>query len=89
MQDYEAKQEAADQARVTIKQHLEQNPSLALLWDDFVKRGGSTSQDLRQWLSDDDWHRKDVILRKQHLRLVSSRPPAVKKQRKRESLKED
>jgi hypothetical protein len=89
MQDWEDKVKVARDAQGKVKTHLEAHPDLALLWNDFENRGGSTSADLRQWLIDDDWHRKDVILRKQHLRLVSSRSLAVRKPRRRESLKED
>jgi hypothetical protein len=84
--DFEQHCKAATTAQAAIRRHLQIHEELVPLWEDFQMRGGSTADDLVQWLVDDDWQRKDMLMRKGHLRLISSREPAVGKKRERVRL---
>lgn len=89
MRELEDARAAAALLEKGLQAYLASHEELHLLWEDFQKRGGSTSRDLALWLNDDAWRRKDMVLRKGNLRLISSRPPAVKRKPKRVRLRDD
>jgi len=82
LKEVETAQELAKTKRQEIRQHIADNPALKPLWDDFQERGGSTAQELSAWLTNDDWLRKDQLLRWKHLRLVHTREPVVQRKQR-------
>lgn len=86
MRQLDGAREAVVSACGAIQRHLAEHEELKQMYADFQERGGGTAADMSAWLVDDDWRRKDMVLRNGNLRLISSRSPAVVRKVKRVRL---
>jgi len=79
MRAQDAARRAVTAATHAIQEHLDHHEDLKEMYSDFVMRGGSTADEMSAWLVDDDWRRKDFVLRKKHLMLLEGRADTPKK----------